>query len=45
MRTSLTTQTGYVNRNGQATIRNTDLPGNDHLQGGKAGLPPTAELI
>jgi hypothetical protein len=32
MRTSPTTQTGYVNRNGQVTIRNTELPGNDHLQ-------------
>ena len=27
-----TTQTGYVNCNGQVTIRNTDQPGNDHLQ-------------
>ena len=27
-----TTQPGYVNRNGQIVIRNTDLPGTDHLQ-------------
>ena len=32
MSTAPTTQTGYVNRNGQVTIRNTDLAGNDHLQ-------------
>jgi hypothetical protein len=32
MNTAPTTQTGYVNRNGQVTIRNTDLAGNDHLQ-------------
>jgi anaerobic ribonucleoside-triphosphate reductase len=27
-----TTQPGYVNRNGQITVCNTDQPGNDHLQ-------------
>jgi hypothetical protein len=29
---SLTTRTGYVNRNGQVVVRNTRLPGTDHLQ-------------
>jgi hypothetical protein len=29
---SPTTKTGYVNRNGQVTIRNSNLAGNDHLQ-------------
>jgi hypothetical protein len=27
-----TTVTGYVNSNGQVTIRDTQLPGTDHLQ-------------
>jgi Zn finger protein HypA/HybF involved in hydrogenase expression len=27
-----TTQPGYVNRNGQVVIRNTGIPGTDHLQ-------------
>jgi Zn finger protein HypA/HybF involved in hydrogenase expression len=27
-----TTQPGYANRNGQVVIRNTGLPGTDHLQ-------------
>jgi hypothetical protein len=27
-----TTKTGYVNSNGQVTIRNTQMPGTDHLQ-------------
>ena len=31
-RTSATTLTGYVNRNGQVVIRNTRLPGTDYLQ-------------
>jgi hypothetical protein len=28
----LTTATGFVNRNGQVTVRHTGLPGTDHLQ-------------
>jgi hypothetical protein len=32
MSTAPTTQIGYVNKNGQVTIRNTDQAGNDHLQ-------------
>jgi len=32
MSTAPTTQTGYVNRNGQVTIRNTNQPGSDYLQ-------------
>jgi len=27
-----TTKTGFVNGNGQVTIRNTQRPGNDHMQ-------------
>lgn len=27
-----TTTPGYVNKNGQITIKRTELPGNDHLQ-------------
>jgi len=32
MSTAPTTQIGYVNRNGQVTIRNTGQPETDHLQ-------------
>jgi hypothetical protein len=32
MSTAPTTHTGYINRNEQVTIRNTQKPGNDHLQ-------------
>jgi len=31
-RHTLTTSPGYENRNGQIVIRNTGLPGTDHLQ-------------